>query len=337
MERQSRWKDISLITGKMPIVEQEGGGSVLAALVATCMASYILIQMIPVELCFPIIIVYLLIMGWLVSSGNKITAENEELRAKRSEAAKKGAATRKKNRIAKKRSEGAKRFAEKERKEKEESKRNTPRVIESINKWPDIDEAHNLGFFFMDSLVVDSSMVLKSIEKRQGELSIIEKNAKVNAFAKQNFQKGHNSPNIRQKEKKWQESRLIWKMSKFDFFPTISTIKCNICSNHICNSELTFWWRIFPEVELNLLCEECAIREDLVEKIPETELSSRNIPRDVKDSVWNRDGGRCVGCGSNKNLEFDHIIPHSKGGSNTYRNIQLLCESCNRTKSDKIG
>ena len=77
--------------------------------------------------------------------------------------------------------------------------------------------------------------------------------------------------------------------------------------------------------------------EDLVEKIPETELSSRNIPRDVKDSVWNRDGGRCVGCGSNKNLEFDHIIPHSKGGSNTYRNIQLLCESCNRTKSDKIG
>ncbi|MCX3266455.1 HNH endonuclease [Pedobacter agri] len=53
--------------------------------------------------------------------------------------------------------------------------------------------------------------------------------------------------------------------------------------------------------------------------------------------VWNRDGGRCVICASKEKLEFDHIIPFSKGGSNTYRNIQLLCEGCNRTKSARIG
>ena len=64
---------------------------------------------------------------------------------------------------------------------------------------------------------------------------------------------------------------------------------------------------------------------------------SRRIRQDVKDKVWNRDGGKCVQCGSNENLEFDHIIPFSKGGANTYRNLQLLCESCNRSKSDKIG
>ncbi|MDC0514629.1 HNH endonuclease [Flavobacteriaceae bacterium] len=64
---------------------------------------------------------------------------------------------------------------------------------------------------------------------------------------------------------------------------------------------------------------------------------SRTISQDVKDRVWNRDGGKCIECGSNENLEFDHIIPFSKGGANTYRNIQLLCEPCNRSKSDIIG
>lgn len=74
----------------------------------------------------------------------------------------------------------------------------------------------------------------------------------------------------------------------------------------------------------------------VVEETNPTE-TTRRIPQQVKDKVWNRDNGKCVSCGSNHNLEFDHIIPYSKGGSNTYRNIQLLCESCNRQKSNKIG
>ncbi len=67
------------------------------------------------------------------------------------------------------------------------------------------------------------------------------------------------------------------------------------------------------------------------------EKRSRSISQEVKDKVWNRDGGKCVQCDSNEDLEYDHIIPHSKGGANTYRNIQLLCESCNRSKRAKIG
>jgi len=67
------------------------------------------------------------------------------------------------------------------------------------------------------------------------------------------------------------------------------------------------------------------------------ESGQRNtISQEVKNLVWNRDGGRCVICGSNENLEFDHIIPIAKGDSNTYRNIQLLCETCNRKKSDNL-
>ena len=77
------------------------------------------------------------------------------------------------------------------------------------------------------------------------------------------------------------------------------------------------------------------------DKIVETTTSStertRKISQTVKDKVWNRDQGKCVECGSNEKLEFDHIIPFSKGGANTYRNIQLLCEKCNREKSNNIG
>jgi len=60
------------------------------------------------------------------------------------------------------------------------------------------------------------------------------------------------------------------------------------------------------------------------------------IAEEVRHEVWRRDQGRCVKCGSQEKLEFDHIIPHSKGGSDTARNIQLLCERCNRIKSDSI-
>ena len=61
------------------------------------------------------------------------------------------------------------------------------------------------------------------------------------------------------------------------------------------------------------------------------------IPSDVKIFVWRRDEGRCVECGSQERLEYDHIIPITKGGSNTARNLQLLCERCNRKKGASIA
>jgi len=63
----------------------------------------------------------------------------------------------------------------------------------------------------------------------------------------------------------------------------------------------------------------------------------QSIPQDIQDKVWVRDNGKCVLCGSSERVEFDHIIPFSKEGANTYRNLQLLCEKCNRQKSNKIG
>lgn len=63
---------------------------------------------------------------------------------------------------------------------------------------------------------------------------------------------------------------------------------------------------------------------------------TRHIPDVVKRQVWDRDGGRCVRCDAGDYLEFDHIIPHARGGANTVGNVQLLCRKCNNLKSDRI-
>lgn len=64
---------------------------------------------------------------------------------------------------------------------------------------------------------------------------------------------------------------------------------------------------------------------------------TRLIPSEVKREVWKRDGGRCVMCGDNKNLHFDHDLPFSKGGTSlSVKNVRLLCMKHNLQKSDKI-
>lgn len=64
--------------------------------------------------------------------------------------------------------------------------------------------------------------------------------------------------------------------------------------------------------------------------------STRHIPRDVRQRVWQRYGGRCAECASDQYLEYDHIVPVAKGGSNSDANVQLLCRGCNGRKSDLI-
>ncbi|MDF7798050.1 HNH endonuclease [Pontiellaceae bacterium B1224] len=83
-------------------------------------------------------------------------------------------------------------------------------------------------------------------------------------------------------------------------------------------------------------CEYCGKTTRILSQDLRLQTPQRSpIPKKVQRDVWRRDQGRCVECGSKENIEFDHIIPVSKGGANTVRNIQLLCQDCNRTKSNK--
>ena len=64
---------------------------------------------------------------------------------------------------------------------------------------------------------------------------------------------------------------------------------------------------------------------------------NRYIPGKVMQEVYLRDNGKCVECGSEDNLHYDHKIPFSKGGSSKdAKNIQLLCARHNLSKGDKL-
>jgi 5-methylcytosine-specific restriction endonuclease McrA len=43
-------------------------------------------------------------------------------------------------------------------------------------------------------------------------------------------------------------------------------------------------------------------------------------------------GNRCLRCGGGGRLHADHVIAHARGGSNSLRNMQPLCGSCNKRK-----
>jgi 5-methylcytosine-specific restriction endonuclease McrA len=123
---------------------------------------------------------------------------------------------------------------------------------------------------------------------------------------------------------------------------------CEICEYPFLLTEKRFYLQDDETGILQILCKKCfnfrrkEIRNNYLDK-KHRDLYGNNsppqrqsIPKFVQHEVWRRDEGRCVKCGSQEKLEFDHIIPLSKGGSNTVRNVQLLCENCNRGKSNNI-
>lgn len=44
----------------------------------------------------------------------------------------------------------------------------------------------------------------------------------------------------------------------------------------------------------------------------------------------------CFTCEGSKNLQVDHLIPLALGGRHSIGNLQVLCQSCNRAKYNKL-
>lgn len=97
----------------------------------------------------------------------------------------------------------------------------------------------------------------------------------------------------------------------------ISEMNCNVF-NHIC-----------PVLFIS----------ETVAETTDKRRRGRYISFKTKVRVVRRDNYTCQHCGKHlrdDEVEFDHKIPISKGGSSEEHNIRLTCFDCNRDKSDKV-
>jgi len=63
----------------------------------------------------------------------------------------------------------------------------------------------------------------------------------------------------------------------------------------------------------------------------------KKITPALRQEVYESDGFACVVCGTSENLEIDHIIPVSKGGTDDRINLQTMCAQHNRKKGNKVN
>ena len=61
-----------------------------------------------------------------------------------------------------------------------------------------------------------------------------------------------------------------------------------------------------------------------------------DISQKVKDKVWERDGHKCIVCGSPYAMPNAHYISRAQGGLGIEENIVTLCAGCHH-KTDNTG
>lgn len=54
-----------------------------------------------------------------------------------------------------------------------------------------------------------------------------------------------------------------------------------------------------------------------------------------RKNIMKRDNNRCQYCGTTEGLTIDHVIPKSRGGSDTWENLVTACNSCNHKKGNR--
>ncbi|MDE0013592.1 MAG: DNA methyltransferase [Candidatus Poribacteria bacterium] len=85
------------------------------------------------------------------------------------------------------------------------------------------------------------------------------------------------------------------------------------------------------------LFQEIVARTDIPKRTDLGDIPRYNAPQN-RTRLYGEQEGYCNGCGEHfqmRNLEVDHIIAETNGGTDHIGNLQLLCSHCNRVKGDR--
>ena len=66
-------------------------------------------------------------------------------------------------------------------------------------------------------------------------------------------------------------------------------------------------------------------------KLRSHKISASSVLRENKKLI--QEGNRCAYCGIEGAMQWEHIVPQSRGGPNTIDNMVLSCPKCNREKA----
>ena len=128
--------------------------------------------------------------------------------------------------------------------------------------------------------------------------------------------------------------------SGFDKIVSISTLELKQIEDGFNHTLLSGVARVeisespieYEELSLETKMQPCFIKNIKVKR--------NGIHKDIRKRLLLEANHSCQQCGAMESngatLEVDHIVPISKGGSDDYENLQILCATCNRKKGSSF-
>lgn len=99
-------------------------------------------------------------------------------------------------------------------------------------------------------------------------------------------------------------------------------------------------YRLFQKIFSEYMLGKLNLNE-VKNKIKDKNVRRNAISSSIRSQVLKKNNFKCQHCGKgvedNIKLEIDHIIPKSKGGIDKLENYQVLCNQCNKGKSNKFA